>query len=248
MSHFFTVVIMPKKLINKRGEADPSVIGQEVEKLLAPYDEGLEVPEYEKPCWCVNRIAKREAEIILVKEQGNWDEVRDKFNAVNCNLSPEEQHKKWEKEVYEPREKRIRELTRKHPMYNKPDPKCSECKGSGIEKTKYNPRSKWDWYVIGGRWDGEITGKARPSRDNGFNFGDEHHQVSYNNNKVNTMIEKKVIPYALVTPRGKWVQRGQMGWWGMSSDEESPEEWTKRVLKLYEKYKDNIAIGVDMHI
>jgi hypothetical protein len=31
------------------------------------------------------------------------------------------------------------------------DPKCGECKGTGIYKSTYNPNSKWDWYSIGGR-------------------------------------------------------------------------------------------------
>ena len=64
----------------------------------------------------------------------------------------------------------------------KPDPKCIECKGTGQHKTNYNPRSKWDWWVIGGRFDGKVSksGKPRTSEDGGFNFGEEHHQIEHN--------------------------------------------------------------------
>lgn len=37
------------------------VLGDDPDELLAPYDENLEVPEYEDSCWCVNEIASRAA-------------------------------------------------------------------------------------------------------------------------------------------------------------------------------------------
>lgn len=33
----------------------------------------------------------------------------------------------------------------------------SGCGGTGVNPTTYNPDSKWDWYSIGGRWDGNLT-------------------------------------------------------------------------------------------
>lgn len=46
MSHFSTLVILP--LGTKEEDIDSTI-----ENLLAPYDENMEVPEYERPCWCV---------------------------------------------------------------------------------------------------------------------------------------------------------------------------------------------------
>ena len=34
---------------------------------------------------------------------------------------------------------------------------CEDCEGSGTRVTTYNPASKWDWYQVGGRWEGELV-------------------------------------------------------------------------------------------
>ncbi len=42
---------------------------------------------------------------------------------------------------------------------------CEDCEGSGTRVTTYNPASKWDWYVIGGRWEGELVEGYDASND-----------------------------------------------------------------------------------
>lgn len=39
-----------------------------------------------------------------------------------------------------------------------PDPECDECRGSGEYETTCNPEGYWDWWVIGGRWNGTLLG------------------------------------------------------------------------------------------
>jgi len=46
-----------------------------------------------------------------------------------------------------------------------PDPKCADCKGTGKSKTTYNPQSKFDWWVIGGRWTGMLRPDYNPWTD-----------------------------------------------------------------------------------
>jgi hypothetical protein len=46
------------------------------------------------------------------------------------------------------------ELLAKHPKKDEAKPGCEECQGTGLYETQYNPKSKWDWYVIAGRWTG----------------------------------------------------------------------------------------------
>jgi len=60
MSHFYTVVLVPK---------DTDDIEAKVEELLAPYNENIEVEEYDKKCWCVNRKA----------HDAGWKSAEDKF-------------------------------------------------------------------------------------------------------------------------------------------------------------------------
>ena len=38
-----------------------------------------------------------------------------------------------------------------------PTPDCEDCNGSGTKVTTYNPASKWDWYQVGGRWEGKLV-------------------------------------------------------------------------------------------
>ena len=40
-----------------------------------------------------------------------------------------------------------------------PNEVCEECNNSGKRMSTYNPQSKWDWYEVGGRWDGAIQNK-----------------------------------------------------------------------------------------
>ena len=93
----------------------------------------------------------------------------------------------------------------------------------------YNPKSKWDWYLIGGRWNNSISG---------------------NEAKMSEIpIEKIETPYAFVTPDGEWVERGKMGWFGIGSNEMDDDEWDAK-FKEYLKTlgKDIILTQVDCHI
>ena len=51
------------------------------------------------------------------------------------------------------------------PDKEKPDPACEECQGTGIYQSRYNPKSQWDWYQIGGRWFGQFVLKDGITRD-----------------------------------------------------------------------------------
>ena len=62
------------------------------------------------------------------------------------------------------------------------------------------------------------------------------------------LLRLNTMPYALVTPDGTWHQHGQMGWWGMSSDEMDAEDWDDRVMELMEKHRDSRAVVCDLHI
>ena len=134
---------------------------------------------------------------------------------------------------------------------------CEQCNGTGKYETTSNPNSHWDWYVIGGRWDGEIQGKRRDDGQGGFNFDDEHHQVEYNSMQVKDLLKDlptEVLdtltgerglfcPRALVTPDGEWHEKTDSEFFGKSSD-----HWEKEVFELLQKYREYNIIGVDCHV
>ena len=227
MSHFSLGVLVDAK-------HDQEAIKAKVAELLAPYDENTEVPEYDTQCGCVDWRATVDSRDASEKVHP-IDELREQLTKELPELSPtddayEERKAKREarwKELLEPRDKVEKEVHEKHPLKDTPDPKCEECKGSGTVKSTYNPKSKWDWYCLGGRWDGMLYGeeyaKGRQTH-NGFNFSDKNHTLSPNIRPANDVIKEGFRSFALVTPDGEWHERGRMGWWASVSDENNSWE------------------------
>lgn len=246
MSHFFVGVIVPP---------DTQDIEDEVEQLMEPYSENREVEPYERPCYCVGSLAKKEAREQAEQEVGSIEKFRATFLGGNDQA--------WRLHIKPYLDVENRALVA-HPLKDKPDSGCEDCDGTGINKVTYNPDSKWDWYVIGGRWDGEIQGKPRDDGQGGFNFGDEHHQPQHNVTRVADLIKAKSIPdavikeltrgddtfscHSLVTPDGEWHEKGEMGWLGVSVDNKDRDTWLDEIQKILKEYADCLIVGVDCHI
>jgi hypothetical protein len=258
MSHFCTVVLVKQ-------DVEGYKIGDEVERLLAPYDENIEVDEYETDCWCLGQGAERAVRKASEEKFGPLEEFRKEFNkrtreGQNFEKMDDDAlhaHRRetaalWREETKERFEWEDK-ATKTHPRRNDPEPDCESCNGTGKHMTTYNPKSKWDWWVVGGRWDGYVQDREAERRDDtGFNFGDEHHQIVNNEmpaDKLAFQIEKTKDfgpPYAIVTPDGEWHSRGEMGGFGMSSDED--DDWPARAVALLNQHHDCVAIGCDLHI
>lgn len=111
----------------------------------------------------------------------------------------------------------------------------SGCGGTGLYRSQYNPKSQWDWYVIGGRWDGLISGNMAPVEEVLPRLGLEDKS-------------KRFSTYAILTPDGEWHQKGEMGWFGVSTGEVAQETWDVETRRLLEAHPDCIAVVVDAHI
>lgn len=194
-----------------------------------------------------------------------------------------------------------------------------DSKGYYVMST-YNPQSKWDWYTVGGRWDGffknmdgslsnqlpvgevdfdamvneavkeaedewhkftsvvgdnplpprwkDLLGKHKGDSDAArAEYGSYESVKALRAADMNPWfedvvdiygVEKKeflrraasrvAVPYAIVHD-GEWFARGEMGWWGMSRDEISEDEWGTKVYELYKSLtKDTLLTLVDCHI
>jgi hypothetical protein len=170
MSHYLCLVVLPE------GSTMPHVEGQ-TSRLLAPYDENLEMPPREEPCWCMG-----------IRQQAP--------NAVPSSTT------------------------------------CSECDGSGVRLSTSNPLAKWDWWVIGGRWDGWIFAEREPAS------GDTCHTLESNVRPVRDIPLDEVdgMPFAVVTPDGQWHDADDV-----------PDEWHRHVKDLAGHYPDHLAVAVDCH-
>jgi len=177
MSHFMVAVITD---VGERvGLSRPTLeIKESLDRLMAPFDEGLEVESHPEDCWC----------------EGN--------------------------------------------------PDCPECHGTGVFQGTFNEQAEWDWYRIGGRFDGLLTGIERPSTDRGFNFAASHEQLEYNALLCRD-IRPDFSPYAVLTPDGEWHAGG---WSYMDPSDEQAAEWNRQVRAWFDQYPNNWAVGVDCHI
>ena len=154
-----------------------------------------------------------------------------------------------------PRKERFNELFAAHPLKDMPNPSCEGCGGSGERVTTRNPKSKWDWWVIGGaHWDGWIYGperyeQCREKRHDEFNVSNQHESLEDNCRPVKEIpIDFYYVPFAIITPDGEWHQQGQMGWWAIVSDSKTGNDWHEAVKKLLAQYSDHLAVTVDCHI
>lgn len=102
----------------------------------------------------------------------------------------------------------------------------------------YNPKSKWDWFQIGGRWPGKLYPDAVTyPRDS----------LGGNVRKVSELPSDLTL-WALVTDDGEWHESGRMGWWGMSSDDKDPDKWDAERSELLSAHRDHLLVVVDCHI
>lgn len=99
----------------------------------------------------------------------------------------------------------------------------------------YNPDSKWDWYVIGGRWDGWINDRETSSE-----------AVSDNIATTEAVLERNRIPHAIITPDGQWHEQGQMGWFGIMLTEN--DDYQSEARLLLGQFPGHHIITLDAHI
>lgn len=65
---------------------------------------------------------------------------------------------------------------------------------------------------------------------------------------IQRMVNRCLMPYAIVKD-SVWYAQGEMGWWGMSSDDMTEDEWQSKVNELIESVDDETLLSLyDCHI
>ena len=242
MSHFICLVVLPEGTVMED-------VAPAASELLEPFSQSRPVTAYETKCFCVGMEAHKEVR-AQVDQQHSIEELRKAFK----KLPKEERTRDRWREMIAPVRKLEEELLANHQLKDSPSPTCSVCEGVGSHMTESNPEGRWDWCVIGGRWDGWIFGPEREkaSRDDkgGFNFADEHHTPENNTRLVHDIPIDEIhyCPFAVITPDGQWHHEGRMGWWGIVTDEVDPSEWHEEVKRLLAQYPNHLAVAVDCHV
>ena len=210
---------------------------QDVDELLAPYSEELET----------------EPRLEYTKEEAIYEEYRDKSDKECWKLMADGYTTDENGNIY----------------------------------TTYNPQSKWDWYEVGGRWDGDllVNGKHLNSARIGeidfsldedvYNkslrfwdvaishepaelneiylpfFGEQYYLDYYGDRETYARRQATFTTHAVITPDGKWHERGKTYWFGLSG--ETPDEgadWDEHYLERFIKNADPklMMTIVDCHI
>ena len=129
---------------------------EEVENLLAPFDENIEVDPY---------IQKTKADIIketrnllegVLKDQKEYQENREEYLKKYRAYWFEDEEKGTIKSYYQ----KLFECKDDEDFYKLYRGDGEYYDDDGNELSTYNPKSKWDWYSIGGRWDGYFNLKG----------------------------------------------------------------------------------------
>jgi hypothetical protein len=169
MSHFVVLCVLgPANSKLALAGRNPE---QLVERMLSPYSEHTEVDPYKEPCYCRSTVIRMRREAAMLKELGVSDDTfLDRCRAAHkkwldekgIKLGPfestDETEAHWNGLLAPMRaiEERVDAEAAAEDVALAAEKDCEDCKGTGLRETRYNPKSKWDWYQIGGRWTGFI--------------------------------------------------------------------------------------------
>jgi hypothetical protein len=135
MSHFTAAVFM---------DSDEGSI----EELLAPYDEDISAAPYVRHTKAeLIRQAKEQLQMVVIGSYAKW---RQDPAAYEADTRHNPAHLEYLKSVPEQQTWSDEQFYRQAIQSYEPDEIAED---GGILST-YNPSSKWDWYEIGGRWQG----------------------------------------------------------------------------------------------
>jgi hypothetical protein len=206
MTHFTVGIILPHGVHDAEGF---------IAEVMEPYFEHADAEPY--VCYTLERAAADLAstihrlELIINRSEPHFD-------IEKCRQQLDQLRAMMPQQKYE-------EYLRYHEQFN----------DQGEPVSTYNPDSKWDWYVIGGRWDGWIN-----------DLDTSRESLADNTALTEEAIAREKIPHAIITPDGEWHERGQMGWWAMLLTEN--ENWEQEARALLASYRGHRVVIVDAHI
>lgn len=193
------------------------VFGDNIEDNLEPYYEGNEVEPYikytkEEAIAEAKTRVKETLEYLEKREPENKEKI-DKWKSYETDEDFYEYAKKWGYDLDE----------------------------EGNLISTYNPKSKWDWYATGGRWNGYL-----PTGDTGEYTTN---QCSVSQVNWDKYFEEHNSPYCFVTTEGEWHEKGRMGWWGISTGELDENVWSEEFTNYLNSVSDDTLVtAIDFHI
>lgn len=111
---------------------------------------------------------------------------------------------------------------------------------------------RFDWYLIGGRSDGYITGRPYPMESMFDMRPLDDAKIADNSVLVPQLIQRleadpDLYPCAIATHDGQWQER-ERDWRDKLRNGQLLDAWTARVMTILSQYPDCTAVAVDCHI
>ena len=199
--------------------------GEDLDELLAQYNENLKVRPY---------ICKTKADAIAEFRENvqmrykdyqeykkNPEEMENHyFSGYLANLPVSEQQMEWTDE-------QCFEHIKKQHLYGE------HHDNAGNFWSTYNPKSKYDYYSETDGWDALILKDG----------------TSAETAEVKDLDFKKCSAFAFVTTEGEWRERGEMGWFAMVANEKEKDVWIKEFQEYLAGLDEDVtAIALDCHI
>ena len=120
------------------------------------------------------------------------------------------------------------------------------------ENEESNEETHWDWWEIGGRWDGVLKGQGEGQSTTIHIHDIENNIIKISDflelddiddrlrESINKMLNKTFpIPFAIVSEEEGWIESG--GYL------EHSKEWEKEAIKILKRNKDKYLVCVDCH-
>lgn len=217
------------------------VIGDEPEKQLAPFDENLDMPRY-------IQYTKQQLINKAKKEMQNYKNgIYARFLA-----DPEAYKKDCKNQAH------IDYLEKEFPkklnwsdeeIYAEEIGGYNDVGSEGEVYSTYNPKSKWDWYSLGGRWSGMIKLKNGANGKTGQGSLVMNNEAGIDQAKKGDIENFSELTTFAVLKDGEWFEKGKMGWWGVVIDDKEEQQWEAELQKLIQELHDETMISIyDCHI
>lgn len=109
-----------------------------------------------------------------------------------------------------------------------------------------NPIGKWDYFLIGGSYTGQVFHPVAATIARARNW-DEN---ICSNISLSSLLPADCVPTAIICPSGKWHERHEPGWTIVDREginERAWTEWMPHARKVTSDYPDHFVIGLHIH-
>lgn len=250
MSHSTVLVVLKNIDVVQHGGIDDALADA-----LDPFDENKDTPQYIRHTKA-QLIEKQRRYYERVRDEGTYAKYKadPEAYAAKCISNGNEDHLKYISEEF-PNEVLPR-LTDDEWLFEdatKYDKESLDADGNQL--STYNPKSKWDWYSIGGRWT-ECVMNWTDTVEHPEEKINEHYSQPAWTQKIGGVdyVQKKDLEqfsgtFAFLGADGEWHERGKMGWFRSVADEKDADAWDAQLKQLVEDVEDeDWLVVVDVHI